>query len=179
MTMARTARKESEEVAEIKAPDFEKALRIIKNDVRPAEENNAEERGKLSGAWKAVEKDCRVNKAAAKLVNKLDQMSEENRDDFLRSLYGMMRAADIRISRDLVDQAHGTEETFPVEGETIAPRDYTASDAEWGEDGATSPGITGDNLPPELKAMVDAADKKPRGRKAAPLKLVTVPETMN
>lgn len=181
--MAKTARKESEEVSEVKKPDFAKALRIIKHDVRPAEELSAQERGKLAGAWKAIEKDARCNRAAAKLFAKLNDMSDENRDDYLRTLYGLMTEAGIGISRDLVDQAEGVEHNFPVAG---VPRDFTATDAEWAEDGATvSPignapmqvksagGITGDALPPELAAMAaDGAKPKPRG--GAKPKLVTV-----
>jgi hypothetical protein len=167
--MAKTARKESEEVSEVKTPDFAKALRIIRNDVRPAEELSAAERGKLSGAWKAVEKDCHLNKPAAKLVAKLLEMSDETRDDFLRTQYGLMTEAGIGISRDLVDLAEAVEHKFPVAG---VPRDFTASDAEWNDDGA-SPGITGDALPPELAAMA-AEGAKPKARGGAKPKLVTV-----
>ena len=180
--MAKTAKKESEEVSDVKTPDFAKALRIIHQDVRPAEELSAAERGKLSGAWKAVEKDAHCNRPAAKLFCKLLQMSDETRDDFLRTQYGLMREAGIGISRDLVDQAEGVTHDFPVEG---VPRDFTATDAEWNEDGATSvgkapmqvkgvTGITGDNLPPELKVMAaEGAKPKPRAGGKKP-HLVTV-----
>lgn len=102
--MARQAKPEAEEQAtEIQPPDFEKALRILSNDVRPAEEKNAGSRGDLSAAWKAIEDDCHCNKPAAKAFYKLQGMSEEKRDDYLRTLYGLMQAGGIGISRDLVD----------------------------------------------------------------------------
>lgn len=168
--MARTARKESEEVAEITKPDFEKALRIIKQDVAPAEENSVSERGKLSGAWKAVEKDCKANRAAAKLVWKLMNMSEELRDDFLRTQYGLMAAAHIGISADLVDAAQGAKvPTMPVVELDGTMRGFTADDVEFEAAGA---GITGDALPPELQAMAEEG-AKPKARKSPP-KLVTV-----
>jgi hypothetical protein len=178
--MAKTARKESEEVSDVKTPDFAKALRIIRNDVRPAEELSAAERGKLSGAWKAVEEDANCCRAAAKIFAKLLEMSDETRDDYLRTLYGLMTEAGIGISRYLVDQAEGKEHNFPVEG---VPRDYNASDAEWNEDGATSignapmqvkgvGGITGDALPPELQAMAAEGAKPKRGGKPALVTLV-------
>lgn len=182
--MAKTARKESEEVSEVKKPDFAKALRIIRNDVRPAEEMSAAERGKLSGAWKAVEKDANCCRAAAKIFAKLLEMSDETRDDYLRTLYGLMTEAGIGISRDLVDQAEGVEHKFPVAG---VPREFTAGDKEWADGGQSSTGplgnapmqvkgvggITGDALPPELAAMA-AEGAKPKPRGGAKPKLVTV-----
>lgn len=173
--MARTARKEAEEVSDVIAPDFDKAIRIIRQDVRPAEDSSATERGKLSGAWKAVEKECHCNRPAAKLFAKLMGMNDEARDDFLRTQYGMMRAAKIGITRDLVDIADGvTEQTMPVEEADGSIRGFTAGDAEFEAAGLRVPGVggfTGDNLPDELKASAEAGKaKKPR---AAP-KLVTV-----
>lgn len=88
----------------VHAPDFAKMKRIMLHDIGPASEKNAKTRGDLSAAWKAIEDDCHVNKRAAKLLNKLLGESEETRDDFLRSLYGGMKALDIGISQDLVDR---------------------------------------------------------------------------
>lgn len=114
--MAEVARPESEEQAsEILQPDFEKAIRILQNDVRPAEEKNATSRGDLSAAWKAIEDDCHCNKAAAKTYYKLAGMSDEKRGDFLRTLYGMMKAANMGISADLVDRMGDDDApTMPV-----------------------------------------------------------------
>jgi hypothetical protein len=105
--MAQKAKHESEEVQEIQPPDFDRAMRIITNDIRTAEEKNASSRGDLSAAWKAIEDECHVNKKAAKLFAKLRGMSDESRDDFLRSLYGLMKAGNVGISRDLVDEMEG------------------------------------------------------------------------
>lgn len=91
-------------VTQILAPDFAKMKRIFDHDIRPASEANAKTRGDLSAAWKAIETDCHLNKRAAKLLHKLSGESEETRDDFLRTLYGGMKALGIGISRDLVDQ---------------------------------------------------------------------------
>lgn len=105
--MAQKAKPEAEEVIEIQPPDFAKALRILSNDVRPAEEKNAGSRGDLSAAWKAIEDDCHCNKSATKTFYKLQGMSDEKRDDYLRTLYGLMKAGGIGVSRDLVDQMSG------------------------------------------------------------------------
>lgn len=100
---------------QIAQPDFKRAISVLANDINPSEEASASVRGDLSAAWKVIEKDCHVNKGAAKLYNKLARMSDENRDDFLRSLYGLMIEAGIGISADLVDQAGGTDvPTMPV-----------------------------------------------------------------
>jgi hypothetical protein len=94
---------------EVVAPDFAKMKRIFLNDLKPADEKSAKARGDLSAAWGAIEKDCHCNKSAAKLLFKLNGMSEETRDDFLRTLYGGMKALGIGISQDLVDKMSGED----------------------------------------------------------------------
>lgn len=95
---------EAPKVEQVIAPDFAKMKRIFDNDLKPADEKNAKTRGDLSAAWGAIEKDCHCNKRAAKLLFKLNGESEETRDDFLRTLYGGMKALGIGISQDLVDK---------------------------------------------------------------------------
>lgn len=102
----------------VQKPDFEKALRIIVGDIKPAEEKNASARGDLSSAWKTIEDECHCNRQAAKAFAKLRGMSEEKRDDYLRTLYGLMTAAGIGISPDLVDQmGEDGAATMPVAGQ--------------------------------------------------------------
>jgi len=86
--MARNAKAKDDEVELIKTPDFKRAIKVITNDVEPQDERNAKARGEMSAAWKIVEDECHVNKAAAKDFRKIRNMSDELRDDYLRSLYG-------------------------------------------------------------------------------------------
>ena len=63
-------------------------------------------------------------KAAARVFRKqVLEASPEKRDDFLRSLYGLMRASNLGISRDLVDRMSDSGEgsNFPIEGEGNKP----------------------------------------------------------
>lgn len=101
--MARSDPKTAQ-VTEVIAPDFAKMKRIFLNDLKPADEKSAKARGDLSAAWGSIEKGCGCNKRAAKLLFKLNGESEETRDDFLRTLYGGMKALGIGISQDLVDK---------------------------------------------------------------------------
>lgn len=117
--MAR-GRKKKDETApvaavEVEKPDFERAIAVLAKDITPSEEEGASIRGDLSAAWKVIEKDCHVNKAAAKQYHSLARMSPEKRDDYLRSLYGLMQAGGIGISQDLVDQMGGEgSPTMPI-----------------------------------------------------------------
>lgn len=109
--MAR-GRKKKDEAApvasiEVETPDFQRAISVLASSITPSEEEGASIRGDLSAAWKVIEKDCHVNKAAAKHYHSLARMSPEKRDDYLRSLYGLMQAGGIGISQDLVDQMGG------------------------------------------------------------------------
>jgi hypothetical protein len=96
-------------VTEVIAPDFQKMKRIFLTDLKPADEKSAKVRGDLSAAWASIERDCHVNKRAAKLLFRLQSEREELRDDFLRSLYGGMKALGIGISQDLVDKMGGED----------------------------------------------------------------------
>lgn len=119
------ARADKDQVKEVHAPDFAKMKRIFLHDIKPAEEKNAKARGDLSAAWKAIEDDCHCNKAGAKLLHKLHGMSEETRDDFLRTLYGGMQALGIGISQDLVDQMNDQDApTMPI----VPPSGPTTAD---------------------------------------------------
>lgn len=123
----RGKKQDEPKVEEVQQPDFERAVRVLKGDIGPAEEKNAKSRGDLSAAWKVIEDECHVNKKAAKDVNRLAGMSEELRDDYLRSFYGMMQQMGLGISRDLVDQmGDGDAPTMPV-AERTAPTLHTVN----------------------------------------------------
>lgn len=103
------------DVTQVLPPDFEKMKRIFARDIKSADEKSSKARGDLSAAWKAVEDDCHCNKKAAKLLFRLQYSSEEERDDFLRTLYGGMQALGIGISQDLVDKMQDSDApTMPV-----------------------------------------------------------------
>jgi hypothetical protein len=93
----------------ITPPDFEKALNVITNDLNPLIERSAKVRGDQAAAWKVIEDDCHCNKKAAKDFHKLMRMDPELRDDYFRTLSGLLELSGIGISRDLVDQAEGGE----------------------------------------------------------------------
>lgn len=88
---------------EIPKPDFDLAIRFYKEDIRPAQAKVGEFAQEQSTAYKAIKKQAHVHPGAAKLAFKLAEMEDTKRDDFLRSLYGLMEGLDIGLSRDLVD----------------------------------------------------------------------------
>lgn len=99
----------------VKQPDFEAAIRVLRGDVNPSVEESAKIRGDLSAAWKTIEKDHNCNKKGAKFVHSLMRMDVQVRDDVLRTVYGMMKAAEIGISEDLVSLMSDDEvTTMPV-----------------------------------------------------------------
>jgi hypothetical protein len=103
------ARGDGEKVKEVVAPDFQKMKRIFLHDLKPADEKSAKVRGEQSQAWKTIEKDAHCNKAGAKFVFKLMNLSDEARDDLLRTVYGGLKALKIGISQDLVDKMNGED----------------------------------------------------------------------
>lgn len=108
----------SEAMKESQAPDFERALRVMENDVAPGIEDMASLRGDLSAAWKLIEDECRCNKQAAKVFNtKVRKASAENAADFIRTFIGLCKAGGHMDTADLVDQM---EAAAPAAGEEDA-----------------------------------------------------------
>jgi len=95
---------------EVDQPDFETAARILKRDVRPAEEKVGEWAQTMGEAFKAIKK-LNVDTKAARSAFWLSKQSDEKRDAYLRSLRGMLAALNIGITRDMVDEAEDAEET--------------------------------------------------------------------
>jgi hypothetical protein len=107
--MARGRRKAADEVVEIKKPDFELAKRIYFNDIKPAKSKQATHGQELSTAYKEIKAQAHIQPQAAKLAFQLAEMEESKRDDFLRSLRGLLTTFRIFIPADLVDQAEGKQ----------------------------------------------------------------------
>lgn len=95
---------------EIPKPDFERAIKVITNDLNPLLERSAKVRGDQAAGWKVIEDDCHCNKKAAKHFHALMRMDPELRDDYFRTMRGLLEASGMGISRDLVDDAEGKEE---------------------------------------------------------------------
>jgi sRNA-binding protein len=113
--MARKAQPKDDEVEELHAPDFKRAVSLYRTDIKPAQAKVGEYAQEQSTAYKEIKKACHVHPGAAKLAFKLDDMEPAKRDDYLRSLYGLMKELKIGISQDLVDQmADGEAPSMPV-----------------------------------------------------------------
>lgn len=104
-------------VEEVHAPDFALAVRIYREDIKPAQSKVGEYAQEQSTAYKAIKKRAHIQPAAAKLAFKLDDMEESKRDDFLRSLNGLLKALNIFMPTDLVDAAEGKGST----GDSVVP----------------------------------------------------------
>jgi len=99
---------------EVQQPDFAKAVRIFRQDIKPAVEAAGERSQEASTGYKAIKKDCRVNTRAAKFAFKLASESEEKRNDVLRSLRGLFVELEIGITDDLVSGAEGENTAAPI-----------------------------------------------------------------
>lgn len=112
--MPRGKKAAAPQVEEIKAPDFAKAVRIYRRDIKPSVEKAGEHAQEASTAYKAIKNDAHVNTRAAKFVFKLAEESEEKRDDILRSLRGLLKEMSIGITNDLVARAEDEDAEEPI-----------------------------------------------------------------
>lgn len=114
------ARKASAEAAAKPAPgsnvDYKKALEIL--EMADSEKTSLREaQGELSQIWKRLEEECGVHKGAAKLFNdKIKKAADDKRSDFLRTFFGLMKAAGISAPYDMVDMAEGKQNVVPLQG---------------------------------------------------------------
>lgn len=105
--------------SEVVEPDFDRALKIMHNDVNKSNLEKSKHGKDESAAWKLIKDECHLSSPAAKFFNThILGREDETRDNNLRTLYGLMKASGIGISADLVDQmGDGEAPTMPVSEE--------------------------------------------------------------
>lgn len=103
--MANSADKERV-ASDMRPADFRGAVKIIRDVIGKKKDKIAGVNSEINNAWKTVENDKKVGKAAGKIFTTLDAMDEDARRDTLRDLNGLCDAADWPVEeQDLVDQA--------------------------------------------------------------------------
>lgn len=106
--------------------DYSKALEILEMiDGQKAESREAN--GELSVLWKRIEDEIGLNKSAAKVFNdKIKKAPEDKRGDFLRTMFGLMKAEGIHHPFDLMDAADGKKDpksnVTPMPGLSAQPQ---------------------------------------------------------
>jgi hypothetical protein len=121
---------DGDNVEQLKPKDYSQAVRIYRTDIKEAVSKVGEHSQELSTAYKAIKKQCGISSKAAKLAFQLDDMEDFKRDDFLRSLNGLLKELGIFMPTDMIDVANGAaagQSPIPT-GERERPRLVTVSD---------------------------------------------------
>lgn len=102
---------------EIQGPDFDAAMAIWNNDIRPANRKQKQAMKEASDAWKVVKGDHRVHKGGFAKAMQVADMEEADQQAFLRSFNAGLVARNVSLHADLVDQAEGSKSNtvIPVE----------------------------------------------------------------
>lgn len=108
---------------EVPKPDFDLAVSLYRNDIKPAQAKVGEYAQEQSTAYKAVKKTAHVEPNAARAAFRLDQMEEAKRDDWLRSFNGLLKKLNIFMPVDLADIAEGKG----TSGENVVPMGQRAA----------------------------------------------------
>lgn len=109
--------KKTPQVEGVHAPDFALAVRIFRQDIKPAQSKVGEFAQEQSEAYKQIKKRAYIQPQAARLAFRLDDMEESRRDDFLRSFNGLLKEMRIFMPVDLADMAEGKGSA----GENVVP----------------------------------------------------------
>lgn len=108
---------------EVPQPDFDLAVKIYREDIKPAQTKVGEYAQEQSTAYKAIKKSAHIQPQAARAAFRLDAMEPSKRDDWIRSFNGLLKKLGIVMPRDLVDGAEGREqESIIPEGERPRPK---------------------------------------------------------
>ena len=86
-------------------PDYDGAILLIRGQIRSNQSESQSLAQDNSTLYKRVDKQHGVHRGAAKDFAKIDQMAEEKRTDYVRSLLGLLNHAHYDNFNDLVDQA--------------------------------------------------------------------------
>lgn len=113
-------KKATDQVEQIHEHDFDLAVKIYREDIKPAQSKVGEYAQEQSTAYKSIKRDAHIQPAAAKLAFKINEMEESKRDDFLRCLRGLLTKLRIFMPSDLIDAAEGNGDAG---GEVIPTRE--------------------------------------------------------
>lgn len=105
-----SAKRAAEEATRVEKPDYERAVRLWRNDIKPAQSKQAEHGQEQSTAYKEIKNQCHIQPDAARKAFALDRMEESKRDDWLRSFRGLLKALNIYMPADMVDSAEGNSD---------------------------------------------------------------------
>lgn len=105
--MARPRKKEGTINGEVPKPDYALAVKLFREDIRPAMGTVGEGAQEMSTAYKAIKKQAHIQPQAARAAFRLVDMEEAKRDDYLRSFNGLLKELKIFMPSDLVDAAEG------------------------------------------------------------------------
>lgn len=113
--MAEETENDGEGAVEVKAHDYELAMKIVKNDILPANSKSGEYAQEASTAYKAIKKQCHMQAGSVKDAIKIADKEEAKRDDYLRGLANMVNLLTGQNlltfnSHDLVDRAEAKED---------------------------------------------------------------------
>ena len=105
---------EEDGAVEIKVHDYDLAMKIVKNDIMPANSKSGEYAQEASTAYKAIKKQCHLQPGSVKDAIKIADKEEAKRDDYLRGLAEMVNRLTGQAlltfnGHDLVDRAEGKE----------------------------------------------------------------------
>lgn len=110
-TMASAAQQE-DGVEIVHEMDFDTAMKIVKNDIMPANAKSGEFAQEASTAYKAIKKNCHIQPSSVKAAIQIANKEDAKRDDYLRGMCEMVNRLTGETlltfhSNDLVDQAEG------------------------------------------------------------------------
>lgn len=110
--------KTEDRVEEVRVMDFDRAVKLYRGDIKPAQSEAASQNQTVGEAYKAIKKECHIQPQSAKAAIKASEMEEARRDDHLRGFCGMLNAL---VGHELVT-FNGGDLVDQAEGRDAAPR---------------------------------------------------------
>lgn len=138
--MAKTANAENVKAAVV-GPDYDAAIKLIRGEIAGDKKRTSSIGQAIGKAWKRIEQQFGMNRAAAQAFARVDEMAVETRTDYLRTFFNLCNRAGYGTFDDLVDRAEkASPERKPRAArstETAAKPRRSADDAKPGPEGDT------------------------------------------
>lgn len=164
--MASKPKDDEEQPVEVKAHDYDLAMKIVKQDILPANSKSGEYAQEASTAYKAIKKQAHLQPGSVKAAIQIADKEAAKRDDYLRGLAEMVnRLTGEKLltfhGTDLVDQAEGvgSERKKPFLA-TVGGDDFEEASAEELAGQASRPSTEA------AQAEADAEAEKPKANRA-------------
>lgn len=137
--------------AAMQGPDYDAAIKLIRGEIAGDKKRTSSIGQAIGKAWKRIEQQFGMNRAAAQAFARVDEMAAETRTDYLRTFFNLCDRAGYGSFDDLVDRAEKAPEKPATPRKPRASDPRPAAPKKSADDAKPGPDDDGDLLGPDMR----------------------------